>query len=172
MFAGLFPVTSVKKFLYGVTGFAIFHLSEAGTGGVLLEKVFLEISQNSQENTYDKVSFNKVTGWGDCFWTFSCLLLKVSCLFHFNRKMKWKKGNTLMELGIYFFARVTTCLTSKISKDIWLGKTFFGKVLLGKSFWVVNIWRAPVRKRLKGSTLNFAHTFLMDCCTKRCLHFS
>ena len=138
MFAGLFPVTSVKKFLYGVTGFAIFHLSEAGTGGVLLEKVFLEISQNSQENTYDKVSFNKVTGWGDCFWTFPCLLLKISCLFHFNTKMKWKKVNTLMELGIYFFARVTTCLTSKISKEIWLGKTFYGKVLLGKSFWVVN----------------------------------
>ena len=28
---------------------------------------------------------------------------------------------------------------------------------LGKSFWVVNTWRAPVRKPLKGSTLNFAH---------------
>ena len=27
------------------------------TGGVLLEKVFLEISQNSQENTCGKVSF-------------------------------------------------------------------------------------------------------------------
>ena len=38
-------------------GFTIFHLSEAATGGVLLEKVFLEISQNSQENTYRKVSF-------------------------------------------------------------------------------------------------------------------
>ena len=62
MFAGIFPVTSVKKFIYNVTGFAIVHLSEAATGGVLLEKVFLEILQNSQENTRDKVSFNKVTG--------------------------------------------------------------------------------------------------------------
>ena len=43
MFAGIFPVTSVKKFIYNVTGLAIFHLSEAATGGVLLEKVFLEI---------------------------------------------------------------------------------------------------------------------------------
>ena len=34
-----------------------FHLSEAATGGVLLEKVFLEISQNSQENTCGTVSF-------------------------------------------------------------------------------------------------------------------
>ena len=31
--------------------------SEAATGGVLLEKVFLQISQNSQENTCARVSF-------------------------------------------------------------------------------------------------------------------
>ena len=31
--------------------------SEAATGGVLLEKMFLEISQNSQESTYFIVSF-------------------------------------------------------------------------------------------------------------------
>ena len=47
--------------------------------------------------------FNKVAGWGDCFWSFSCLLLKISCLFHFNRKMKWKKGNTLMEFKYLLF---------------------------------------------------------------------
>ena len=32
-------------------------ITEAATGGVLLEKVFLEISQNSQENTCAKASF-------------------------------------------------------------------------------------------------------------------
>ena len=32
------------------------YSSEAATGGVLEEKVFLEISQNSQENTYASVS--------------------------------------------------------------------------------------------------------------------
>ena len=31
-------------------------MSETATGGVLLEKVFLEISQNSQENTCARVS--------------------------------------------------------------------------------------------------------------------
>ena len=31
--------------------FTIFHLSEVATGGVLLEKVFLEIPQNSQEKS-------------------------------------------------------------------------------------------------------------------------
>ena len=35
-------------------------------------------------------------------------------------------------------------------------------ILLGKSFWVVNTWRDPVRKRLKRSTLNFARLFLID----------
>ena len=53
----LFPVTSVKKFLCNVIGFTIFHLSEAATGGVLLEKEFSEISQNSQENTCGEVFF-------------------------------------------------------------------------------------------------------------------
>ena len=44
-------------FLYNVNGFTIFHLSEAVTGGVLLEKVFLEILQISLENTCGKVPF-------------------------------------------------------------------------------------------------------------------
>ena len=47
--------------------------------------------------------FNKVAGWCDCFWFFSCLLLKISCLFHFNSKMKWKKGNTLMAFKYLLF---------------------------------------------------------------------
>ena len=58
MITYLFPVTSVKKALCNVIGFAIFHLSEAATGSVLLEKVFWEISQNAQENaSYLKVSY-------------------------------------------------------------------------------------------------------------------
>ena len=35
-----------------------FHLSEAATGDVLLEKVFLEISQNLHENACGRVSFS------------------------------------------------------------------------------------------------------------------
>ena len=86
-------------------------------------------------------NFAKFTG--KHFWSFSCLLLKISCLFHSNKKMRWKKGSTLMELkhwlfcssidlfyvrkmevpwwssNIYFFARVSICLTSKISKETW-----------------------------------------------------
>ena len=48
--------------------------------------------------------FNKAAGWGNCFWSFSCLLiLKISWLFNFNRKMKWKKWNTLTELKYLLF---------------------------------------------------------------------
>ena len=36
---------------------ALFHTTDAGTVGVLSEKVFLEISQNSQENTCARASF-------------------------------------------------------------------------------------------------------------------
>ena len=31
-------------------------------------------------------------------------------------------------------------------------------ISFGNGFWAVNTWRAPVRKRLKRSTLNFAHS--------------
>ena len=60
-----YPISSnlCKKILFNVIGFTIFRLSEATTGGALLEKVLLEISQNSQDNTCGKVSFlNKVAG--------------------------------------------------------------------------------------------------------------
>ena len=54
-----YPISSnlCKKVLCNVIGFTIFHLSEAATGGVLSEKVFLEILQNSQQNAWSKVSF-------------------------------------------------------------------------------------------------------------------
>ena len=55
------------------------------------------------KHLWQSLFFNKVAGWGDCFWSFSCLLLKISCLFHFNRKMKWKKGNTLTEFKYLLF---------------------------------------------------------------------
>ena len=38
------------------------RILEAATGGVLSKKVFLQISQNSQENTCARLSFNKVSG--------------------------------------------------------------------------------------------------------------
>ena len=56
------PVTYWKAMIKNPKTFTIKALhrkkkSEAATGGVLWEKVFLEISQNSQENTCVRVSF-------------------------------------------------------------------------------------------------------------------
>ena len=49
-----------------------FSFSEAATGGVLWKKVFLKISQNSQENTFGLRNFQKHlfyrTPLDDCFW--------------------------------------------------------------------------------------------------------
>ena len=39
------------------------HCPKAATGGVL-KKVFFKISQNSQENTYASLLFNKVADYG------------------------------------------------------------------------------------------------------------
>ena len=68
---------------------------------------------------WESLFFNKVTNWGDWFWSFLCLLLKISCLFLFNRKMRWKKGNTLLEFKYLLFCVSSICLTSKIWKGIW-----------------------------------------------------
>ena len=76
--------------------------------------------KSTGKHLWQSLFFNKVAGWGDCFWSFSCLLLlKISFLFHFNRKMKWKREIPWRSWNIYFFARVSICLTSKISKEIW-----------------------------------------------------
>ena len=54
--------------------------SEAATGDVLWKKVFLKISQNSQENTSGLQNFQEHlfyrTALDDCFWLFSATLLK------------------------------------------------------------------------------------------------
>ena len=53
------PISSnvCKKISLQYYGFTIFDLSEAATGSVLLQKMFLEILQNSQVNICGKVSF-------------------------------------------------------------------------------------------------------------------
>ena len=46
--------------------YIIFTSTEAATGGALYEKVFLEISQNSQENICARVSFLiQLQAWGE-----------------------------------------------------------------------------------------------------------
>ena len=53
---------------------------EAATGGILWKKVFLKISQNSQEKTFGLRNFQKHlfyrTPLDDCFWLFRATLLK------------------------------------------------------------------------------------------------
>ena len=44
-----------------------YQLTEAATRGVLCKRVFLKISQNSQENTCARVSFLKKRLWHRCF---------------------------------------------------------------------------------------------------------
>ena len=106
----LFPVTSVRKFLFNVIGFTIFYLSEVTTGGVLLVKVFLEISQNSQENTYGKVSFliklHAEVTTSDLSRVFSWKFL-VYFISIEKRNKKWEIP--WWSSNIYFFARVSIC---------------------------------------------------------------
>ena len=82
--------------------------------------VFGNSAKFTGKHLWQSLFFNKIVGWGDCFWSFSCLFLKISSLFQKKgNKEKWKKGNTLMEHKYLLFARASICLTSKISKEIW-----------------------------------------------------
>ena len=65
--------------------------------------VVRNLAKFTGKHLWQSLFFNKVAGWGDFFLSFPCLLLKIYCLFNFNRKMKWKKGNTLMEFKYLIF---------------------------------------------------------------------
>ena len=62
---------------------------------------------------------HKVAGWDDCFWSFSCLLLKFLIYFISTEKWNEKREIPWWSWRICFFARVSICLTSKILKEIW-----------------------------------------------------
>ena len=93
------------------------------------------------KHLWQSLFFNIVAGWGDCFWSFSCfVLLKISCLFHFNRKMKWKNRNILTTWNIYsLLDRVSICLTSESSKEIWQMVIWSENVFKGNLMWLSGI---------------------------------
>ena len=102
---------------------------------------------------------------------FSLVLLDWRFLFVlFQQKNEIKKGNTLMELK--YLLKYRFVWRQRLQKKFDAAVFMVRGISPGNSFWVVNTWRAPVRKQLEGSTLNFAHTFLTDCCTKSWPRFS
>ena len=95
-----------------VIGFTIFHLAETAAGGVLLEKLSLKISKNSQKNTCGIVSFSVVAR---CTLRRLLLIFHLSCLedfliILFQQKNEMKKGKYPDGVQICtFFARVLIC---------------------------------------------------------------
>ena len=130
MITYLFPVTSVKKYLqcYRLYNFPYFRSSHWMCS--VRKGILRNFSKFTGKHLWQSLFFNEVAGWGACFWSFSCLLsLKISCLFHFNRKMKWKMGNTRTEIKYSLIF-----LTSKISKEIlqmviWSENVFKGNLM-------------------------------------------
>ena len=83
--------------------------------------VFLEISQNSQENTCCKVSFLIKLQAVSTAPDLSCVFSYWKFLVCFISTEKWKEKREIPWWGwnIYFFARASIWLTPKISKEIW-----------------------------------------------------
>ena len=109
------PISSnvCKKISLQYYGFTIFDLSEAATGSVLLQKMFLEILQNSQVNTCGKISFlikfQAEATASDLSRVFSWRFLAYSIPTE-----KWRKGNTLMEFKYLLFCSSINLFDVKI----------------------------------------------------------
>ena len=85
---------------------ALNQFSEASTGGVLSKKVFLEISQNSQENNCARLSFLiKLQAW-DCKETlaemFSSEMCKISKNIFFTEHLRTTASEFLINLKSHF----------------------------------------------------------------------
>ena len=88
--------SSYQKYVY----------SEAATRDVLYKKVFLKISQNSQENTCARVSFLiKLQAWS--FFLFSCEFCEIFA------EHLWKTVSIYFEVGQTLFQRETIIIISK-----------------------------------------------------------
>ena len=78
------------------------------------KSVLRNFAKFTGKHLWQSLFFNRVAGWVDCFWSFSCLLLKI---VYFISTEKWnQKGNTWWSANIYFFSQVLICL---MSKEIW-----------------------------------------------------
>ena len=80
----------LKKFSLLKQSTKSMNYSEVATGGVLQEKVFLEISQKSQENTCDRVSFfNNLQAslWHRCFPVNFTKFLRTPFLQNISRRL-------------------------------------------------------------------------------------
>ena len=67
------------------------------------KSVLRNFAKFTGKHLWQSLFFNMFTGWGDCFWSFSCLLLKICCLFHFNRKTRETINVSTIAVIHYFF---------------------------------------------------------------------
>ena len=74
----LFLVTCVKKFLamFLLLQFSIFRSSHWRCS--VRRGVLGNLTKFTGKNLWQSLFFNKVPGWSNCFWSFLCLLLKIS----------------------------------------------------------------------------------------------
>ena len=70
----LFPVTCVKKFLCNVT---IFYFLRSHWRCSIRKGVPRNFPKFTGKYLWQSLFFDKVAGWGDYFWSFSCLLFIV-----------------------------------------------------------------------------------------------
>ena len=64
-----------------------------------------------------------------------------------------------------FIRNLIDLIRKCVERELYVAVLMVRGISLGKGFQVINTRRAQVRKWLKRSALNFAHTFLKDYCT-------
>ena len=151
-----------------------FSFSEAATGGVLWKKVFLKISQNSQENTFGLRNFQKHlfyrTPLDSCFLLFRATLLK------------WGTANSVYKTwDEYSLSRNTNVRSSKVS--VWNVWVVYGSYVIKWSYfsYISYITLVQIQKASKDLNLvshfHWSHFvvvifFFFFCLSQFCFVFS
>ena len=154
-----------KKVLCNVIGFTIFHLQKQPLDELVSFSIKLQTGATAS-------NLSRVF----C-WRFRIYFISTE-KWDEKREIPWWSSNIYFEYRFVWrqrfqinFWQIVNWSETVFKKNLMLQYSWLEEFRQGKSFWVVNTGRAPVRKRFKGSTINFANTFLTDYCTKLCARF-
>ena len=161
--SNLYKRISLQRYrLYNFSSFRSPHWRSSVRKGV-----FKNVAKFTWKHLWQSLFCNKVeVSASDLSRVFSWRF----CLFHFNRNEK--REIPCWSWNIYFFARVSICLTSKTSKgNLMLQFSELVEFRSGKvsGWWTLD--KLQYENGLKDQLQTFAHKFLTDCCTKPCPRF-
>ena len=166
-----------------------FPILEAVTEGVFWEKVFLEISQNSQENTCAKVAFLRIQlrfikadEWY-CYslrlWVGYFIYFKITCVFFYLMVVIIVTRNVVMEVlccngGSTSIKEISTLIWKGMSNVYFWKKLTFSKLRFSRKENLkkcTNFEEQKGTRYIRGNIYISINAFTCFSSTKSCLRF-